>query len=491
MTIKNYNTRSGALWVQPNGPNHPLEFLGCHDLDDLEEPITGGVTPVYKFDPKGRGWITVGRNETPPDPISTTVTGLLFKQKDWLERLNCPFTLFIMKRCGGAANQFNNYERGFAIMNATPITRTYAGLAARAEEAESTVALEINGDIPLIHIDAITIDRLTMAETQNLFGVWTNDNDDCYGDCGPITENGELVYAAADSAAGPATANVPYSDDFGGTFQNTAADPFGAGVGVGALISFWLTPTTRRILAVNETLGAVQGNTAYSDDNGATWTTVPLGGAAAGHGAAKGSALFFLDSTHIWLGTNGGYIYKSTDGGETWTAEEQGAIAVTTYQAIHFSDEYNGIAVTAGDVIVVSSDGGLTWTAAAATGGGNGLLSCFRKNTNHAWVGDDGGQLWYTEDNGATWTERTGSGLNAGDINDIVFANDLTGYLISDTAGPVGDVFRTIDGGQNWVKQTTPTNTGLNDIFLASESLGYVAGNVEGGTAVMLKIHPV
>ena len=89
----NYNSRKGALWVQPDGPNNETYFLGCHDLDDVAEPISGGVTPVRKFDPHGRGWITVGRNNAPPDPVTTTITGLLFSQRDWLEKLSCPFFL--------------------------------------------------------------------------------------------------------------------------------------------------------------------------------------------------------------------------------------------------------------------------------------------------------------------------------------------------------------------------------------------------------------
>ena len=29
----------GAIWVQPDGPNTELMYLGCHELGDIEEPL--------------------------------------------------------------------------------------------------------------------------------------------------------------------------------------------------------------------------------------------------------------------------------------------------------------------------------------------------------------------------------------------------------------------------------------------------------------------
>lgn len=482
-----YNARDGAVWVQPGGPNSELYFLGCHDVDSISIPLVGGRERVRKFDPSGRGWLTVGQNETPPDNGSVTITGLLFKQRDWLEKLNCPFNLYIMMRSCGPANVFDNYERGFVYPNALGLTRTREGLAMREEETSSTVGLEISLEEEVSIVDVV-VDRLTTAAVLAANGLWTNPDGWCYGDCGDSLDPGELVAWGLDSAAGPATADLFRSTNFGVTNAATATDPLSADIDIMAVAQFLINASVRRIVvAGGEAAG--QAEVAFSDDNGATWTVVNIGGAAANHSPTKGSGLFVLDQYNMWLATEGGYIYKSEDGGETWTAYESGAITTDPYHAIHFSDEHNGVAVSDSDVIVVSSDGGETWAAVTATGGGNNILSCFRLDENRVWVGDDGGQLWYSDDNGTTWTEKTGQGFAAGDINDIVFANEIVGYLINDTAGPVGSVWRTNNGGYSWVQLSTPTNAGLNDLAVADETLAYAAGEASGGTAVVLKVH--
>lgn len=485
---ENYNSRNGSLWVQPAGPNSEPFFLGCHDLDDVEEPITGGVSLIRRFDPKGRGWLTTGKNRTPPDPVSTTITGLLFEQRDWLEKLKCPFTLFSLFRDCGDADVFLNYNRGYALMNCEPLSRTFSGFHMREEEVESAVAMEINADIPLVQINPLVIDRITTAAVLAANAVWTNKDSRCYGDCGETLDPGDLVAWGLDSAAGPATADLFLSADGGPTNAATAADPLGAGMMIGAVSRFYVDKTTRRILVAGG-VAAGQGTVAWSDDDGATWTTVAIGGAAANHSPLKGSSLFVLDQYNIWLGTQGGYIYKSTDGGETWTAVESGVITTDPWNAVHFSDKFYGVAVSDSDVIAVTADGGTTWTAVTATGGGADILSAFRIDKNRMWVGDSVSGLYYTRDNGVTWTEKTGQAFNAGTMNDLEFANELIGFLISNTAGPVGEVFRTIDGGFSWQSIDTPTNTGLNDLMIADADTVFAVGEAQGGTAVVLKIH--
>lgn len=489
---KAYNARSGALWVQPGGPNSKVYFLGCHDLDTIEEPIIGDKTPVRKFNPNGNGWLTVGTNRTPPDPVTTSITTLLFKQKDWLEKLNCPFTLFVLMRSCGVANIFESYDRGLALRNADLLTRSYEGLVMREEETSATISVDISADPGLTQIDPVVVDRLATTEVLSLNSVWTNKDRTCFGDCGDTVEPGQLIFIAADSAVGPATGNVLYSTDGGATFTAMATDPFGAGFNVMAITSFMIDATTRRVLVSREGTGAVQGQIAYTDDNGATWVVVSIGGAAVGHGATTGRDLFAMDSRHIWLAGADGYIYFSEDGGETWTAVEAGVIGIANYNFIHFSDENYGIAGTAADVIIVTSDGGVTWTLATATGGAGAILCGFRVDSNRLWVGDDAGRLYFSRDNGVTWTQRTGwTGSGVGDVIDISFVDELIGYMLSDSAGPVTTVLRTIDGGYSWQVLDTPLNAGSNDLDIADADTIFAVGEAQGGTGVILGIHSI
>ena len=32
---RTFSAKDGAVWIQPDGPNQDVEFLGCHDVDDV------------------------------------------------------------------------------------------------------------------------------------------------------------------------------------------------------------------------------------------------------------------------------------------------------------------------------------------------------------------------------------------------------------------------------------------------------------------------
>jgi photosystem II stability/assembly factor-like uncharacterized protein len=232
----------------------------------------------------------------------------------------------------------------------------------------------------------------------------------------------------------------------------------------------------------------VQGQVAYSDNDGTTWTVISVGGAAVDHGAVTGRGLWALDSRHIWLAGVNGYIYFSEDGGATWTAVEPGLVTVTDYACVHFVDENYGMAGAPAGLVAVSNDGGVTWAAVTAPSAGD-VLCCFRQDINRMWVGTDDGEIWFSRDGGTTWTERTGwTGSGVGDVMDIEFYDELIGFMAYNSAAPLGAILRTIDGGYTWDVLTTPLNLGLNDIAVASADVVYAAGEAQGGTAVILKV---
>ena len=482
---------SSSLWIQLGGPNTEPAFLGCHELDDISEPLSS-FAPIRCRKADGTGWRTVGQSESPPDNVTTTVTTLLYSQRDLIEKLRtCPANLYILERECGPVNVFSGFTRGQILHNVRAESRTFSNMLQREGDDPSTVAVAMVAD-DLIDLDGLVVERITTAETEALNGVWANTDLRCADACGTALDLGELVYAAADSAVGPATANTQYSADMGLTYAPLTTDPFGAGLLSMAITRFPMGGSDYRLLAAEFGIVATQGNVAYSDDNGVgAWTTVAVGGAAAGHGAQTGHGLFALDMNNIWLATLGGYIYKSTDGGETWTAVDAAGISAANYYCIHFADEKYGVAGGVADKIAVSSDGGVNWVAATATGGGGEILCCFRKDKDHIWVGDDDGKLWYSNDGGTTWTQRTGwVGSGIGDVKDVTFVNELVGFMLHNDAVPLGTVLQTIDGGASWTALDTPANIGLNKIAAVSTSLAHVVGEVGAApaTAVILRV---
>jgi photosystem II stability/assembly factor-like uncharacterized protein len=488
---KVFDSSNGSLFVQPNGPGTAMYFLGCHSIDDIEAP-QGEIelVPNYTAD---RTWEVIGQKKAPPEIVTTTITGMTKKTRDWLEKLRCSgiAALYVLESSCGKRDDPANWERAKALQRINISSKTYAGTANNAEVTDSTHAIAIQAWFPLIESVEVTIKRLTNPSTLAANGIWADNAGQCLGDCGSNVNPGDILGIAPDSAPAAATGDILFSTDAGITIAAGAADPFAAGLHTMGITAFPINKTGRRWLVGKEATAGTQGQVAYSDDAGATWTTVSIGGAAAGHGAVYGKCLFSLNGQFIVLAGRVGYIYKSINNGATWVAKDAGVVTSGNYSAVHFADEKYGAAVAAAGVVAITRDGGESWQAATVIGGGAAANLCVHVfNDKRILVGDDAGKLWQSTDFGTTWTQISGwTGSGAGDVRDIMFVNDFVGFMAYNNASPVGSVLRTIDGGANWaVISGTPTNVGLNSIWAVDENTAYTVGEASGGTGVVLKI---
>lgn len=472
--------KNGALWVQPGGPNTPVYFIGCSDLGDISENF--GSVELIRCINKNGGWDTVGSTQSPPDVITTSIDSLTFAVQSWLDQLNCRFTLFALQRSGGEANVFPNYVRATILNNARVVSLTEKSIVHHEEDQPSMVTRDIEAWPPAYRVGTLTARRQTTSETLALNDVHTYSPLDCENRIAA----GEKAVAAADSSS--YAGNVLRTLNQGVTWSALAADPFAANKNIMSIVAFPISETVTRILAAQVAANGAQGKVAYSDDGGATWTSVNIGGGTAGHGAVDSGALFAIDQGHVWLASAKGYVYFSEDGGATWTAQTSGTLSIVDLHAISFYDENNGMAGGASDIIFKTSDGGTTWELADANTGTGGDITCIAPSGDFWWVGTDDGKLFYSRDDGATWTERTFSGSGTGTVDDIAWANELVGYAIHNSASPVGEILVTINGGYTWKAITTPTNAGLNALSLADSNTLYVVGEVESATAVIIKV---
>ena len=478
----------GALFIQPSGPNTETFFLGCFDMGDLSIP-EGAIELLRCFNTDGNTWRTVGEKRSPPDKITTSLATLSFLARSYVEDLTCPFNLFALQSDCGDVDVFSNWKTGYVLTNLRRTNTTISNLAKREESVEITKSFDLEG-WQAIPVDELEAARMTTVIVNSMNDIWMNRNEQCYSDCGDTISKGEWGLTGNDGT----TALKPLVDltaNFGVTWAAAAALPasFAIDDDILAVTAFPIGRTTiRRLVARGG--GAGQGAVAYSDDGGGTWTSVTVGGGAAGHGPTWAKGLFALNMNNIWMAGFAGYIYKSTDGGLSWTARDSGLLTAGAYTGVHFADTTYGMAVAAAGVVSLSDDGGLTWTAGGIiSGAAAGNVCCHRIDKNKMWVGDDLGFLWYSDDGGATWTQRTGwVGSGGIDITGIDFIDGLIGMMTVNIAGPEGTILFTIDGGWTWDVVTAPTNVGLNTCVLVSPSLGYAVGEAQGGTAVIVKV---
>ncbi len=486
-----------ALWAQPDGPNTKPEYLGCHALGDITEP-KGDVTTIYRPDKAQTGeFKAVGSYRGAPGAVTATLTADVRPTQDALEKVRgCKCTIFAHKQDCGRRDTFTNYRRSFVLENCIISSAGITGVAV-ADQNDETVTqqtFDLSAE-RLGRVLRLTVGRQTIGSTGDLVGIHFCNAVQCAGSCGPakpVCSYG-VACGSAPTASVTEHGEVWYTEDGGATWTECVADPFAADEDVGAVTCFLMGRNTTRIIAARGTTDA--GNPAeigYSDDDGATWTLVDVG-SVNGQYVTDPRALFALDQYNVWLVTNDGYIYYSEDSGLTWTTQESGALTSDPLNCIQFLNEDDGFAVGDNNIILSTNDGGTTWTALTGpTGKATDEVEALAVVTeNRVFIGFSDGELWYTENAGASWAQRT-LPVALSIINDIAFLeeNEYIGYLVGNTAAGAGVILRTIDGGYTWEQVSgLPTNAGLSAIHVCETNLAFAVGPVQGGTGVVLKAY--
>lgn len=229
---------------------------------------------------------------------------------------------------------------------------------------------------------------------------------------------------------------------------------------------------------------------------------------------SKLEALFFLDSnTGFTSSSNVSQMYKTINGGQTWTA-------IGNYPArdIWFADNNNGYATSAAGspngTMKKTTNGGTTWsqitpptssaylgvfatsattaffintedkvlrttnsgssltstTIPLANSGSESLTDIFFINSNIGYICAQGGKIFKTTNGGVTWNDLMINNFTT--LNSINFVNTNVGY----SAGSSGKVLKTIDGGTTWVDKSIGAITSINAIKFYDENNGLAVG---------------
>lgn len=107
------------------------------------------------------------------------------------------------------------------------------------------------------------------------------------------------------------------------------------------------------------------------------------------------NAVHFVNSTTGYTGGRNYVILKTTDGGNTWTAQNTNAYSYlgVHIRSIHFADENHGFAVAGGHTLR-TTDGGISWIKQAITG--NSAVSVRFADANNAWMAGNQGIMKFS-----------------------------------------------------------------------------------------------
>ncbi len=206
-----------------------------------------------------------------------------------------------------------------------------------------------------------------------------------------------------------------------------------------------------------------EGLVLRSLDGGVTWEPIDAGVTA----DLKDIAV--VGGANIWVAGANGLIRASADGGQTWFDQPSGVTTDLTAIAF-FSDGQHGVAAGKQGVVLVTADGGAAWTPANVTPGD---VSDIVVAGNRAWMVDENGRVYGSEDQGATWTQLASLGFPITRIR--MFPDQpQEGWLV----GPDGRMARTTDGGASWDANRGDVGYHLYALGLGGSNGVWVGGSV-------------
>ena len=447
MAVDRYSSDNVALWLQRSCTG-ALEFLGCHDASDLTVP-RGELSSSRKRTGKGTFKVVATRQNIPDDP---TVSFRWFRSiSDLVDELPCPPNIYVFYSECGADEDPSNYDF-IDILNTVRLTETtQAGVVnAIGADDETDVGVDVVVEASAEFAERIVVKPLLSTEfiISALTGRIVDDLAVCdptpqCGDCDNDTIGCQTLWIITRGSPGfYGDARIYKSTDGGSTWVEQTN-------------SMTIDSDTLSSVSCDEDVVIItNSDTAeyqFTNDGGTTWTLVTTPDQVI-------NDVFVLSSTKIWFAANGGNIYFSNDKGASISTQDDGVATAENLNAIHMADSQLGYAVGANNAFVRTIDGGTNW--ALVTGPVVGVaLNAVRavSDTDIVYVGDAAGEVYRSLDKGATWaTVLTGLTTLDGGITDISICECNVVMVAGNDTDGLGSVYQSIDGGNTFVKQTTP-----------------------------------
>jgi photosystem II stability/assembly factor-like uncharacterized protein len=230
------------------------------------------------------------------------------------------------------------------------------------------------------------------------------------------------------------------------------------------------------------------------------------------HTDAKFADCFFLNSSTGWVVDVNGKVYKTTDGGNSWTMLIDVLLEfnIPGFSCITFVNEQKGWAGNQNYVnpdpnvsLFESTNGGVTWANIS-----DRISGAYTEGLNSLWAIDSltiyGAGVWYapsnfikTSDGGNSWTSIALNPLIDG-IKDLWFFNADTGLVVGArdinrtlpglyASKPV--ILFTTDSGTSWERHFTKESVGdwAYKISFPSSNIGYVSVQGPGRNLNLVK----
>lgn len=476
-----------SLWLPSNGAGSSMEIFRPIGVGDASDDL-GGRAVVYVNGVDG-SFVPYEIEESAPGG-QPELQFTFFEQKDinFFETMANRQSIFDVQRRFNECGSIDNPTAWQRIWHFAQGRVTGRGIPAGPDLRANGALVEANVNtsfLAVVDMLKVSLSALTTSETLDINAIaGIPDKSSCIG----VYPGADKVLFAVAAAGSGVTANVLYSVDGGSTWANITADPFGADEHLGVVAARQYGDYIRVVTGIST--AGTNLEIAYADVDlnapaGATWTTVTVETS----NTDGSSAIFWPEFGRMYLGTDGGDIFLSTNQGESWEQVYDGTNALYAFAQSRKGDIYAGGA--SGTLLVEKSNNQGIFSALTAPDANqiNAIASAYDGTlfvASATKIFRTGAA--YPASTGAYTVKKTfASGYSPKSINlegQHKLENGVSELLrvVVDHA-TAGQVWESVDGGATWQQITALTNAGYNGVYWSKfGNYGIIVGDDAGIT---------
>jgi photosystem II stability/assembly factor-like uncharacterized protein len=185
-----------------------------------------------------------------------------------------------------------------------------------------------------------------------------------------------------------------------------------------------------------------------STDNGSSWSNSNEGI------MNKHITALFLKDSILFVGTDGGGVYRSTDKGSNWKQMDNGMTNITI-PALDIKGT-SIIAGTSGNGVFVSDDNGLSWNK-INRGITNPFINTIARRDNYVFAGAEHGDIFLSTNSGVSW-QNANAGVPSNNSINCILIKDSSVVFASSTQS----VYYSSNNGISW----EPRTNGITSYFM-------------------------
>lgn len=222
-----------------------------------------------------------------------------------------------------------------------------------------------------------------------------------------------------------------------------------------------------------------------STDGGATWTFCLTLNTPSPTNGFKSVA--FADANTVYCGGDE-FVFKSTDAGANWTQLDPPSLVDDTWSVAAPSPNYAFFGRVGPDCFR-TTNGGVSFSSLPFPASGIQVCRSMYFTSNTVGFAATGTSVYRTQNSGSSWSEVS-SGLGRGCV---YFPDAMHGCIV----GRFGTILTTSDGGTTWTARASGTTSELRDVDFFDALNGIAVGEnatiirtVDGGTTWFNEPYP-